>query len=86
MWRYPALLPRHLATINEVEEVLAEALADRVGVDGAVNPSPRVFVAAALGSLRAAFAWWDESDRSIPVATVLEVALNQLVPDIGERR
>jgi AcrR family transcriptional regulator len=82
--RYPALLPRHLATTIEVEEELARALAGRFGVDVAVDPAPRIFVAAALAALRAAFAWWDESDRSRPIASVLESALSHLGPDLGK--
>ncbi|MEA2702175.1 MAG: hypothetical protein QOD63_120 [Actinomycetota bacterium] len=80
--RYPALLPRHLATTVQVEEVLAGALAARWGLDPAVDPRPRIFVAAALAALRAALAWWEESDRSTPLAAVFDVALGHLVTDL----
>ncbi|MGH9263051.1 MAG: TetR/AcrR family transcriptional regulator [Acidimicrobiales bacterium] len=78
--RYPSLLPRHLATTVQVEEALARAFADRSGVDPAVDPGPRIFVAAALASVRAALAWWEESDHQTPVTAVVEAALSQLAP------
>jgi AcrR family transcriptional regulator len=80
--RYPALLPRHLATSVQIEEALARALADRAGRDLADDPAPRIFVAAALAALRAALAWWEESDGGTPLAGVLDAALAQLVPDL----
>lgn len=84
--RYPALLPRHLASTVQVEEALARALATRSGLDPATDPGPRIFVAAALAALRAALAWWEESDRSTPLAAVLESALAQVVPDLPRAR
>jgi AcrR family transcriptional regulator len=80
--RYPALLPRHLATMVQVEEALAGALAARWHLDPAVEPRPRIFVAAALAALRAALAWWEESDRSMPLAAVFDIALSHLVTDL----
>lgn len=79
--RYPALLPRHLTTSIQVEEALAKALADRAGVDLATDPSPRILVAAALASIRAALAWWEDSDRSVPVSGLLDRALSCLSAD-----
>src|SRR5690606_2775103 len=46
--RYPALLPRYLEGIVQLEEALAAALADRLGTDLARDPAPRVLAAAAL--------------------------------------
>jgi AcrR family transcriptional regulator len=79
--RYPALLPRHLTTSIQVEEALAKALADRSGADLATDPSPRILVAAALASIRAALAWWEDSDRSVPVSDLLDRALSCLSAD-----
>jgi AcrR family transcriptional regulator len=79
--RYPALLPRHLTTSIQVEEALAKALADRSGVDLAADPSPRILVAAALASIRAALAWWEDTDRSVPVSDLLDRALSCLSAD-----
>ena len=80
--RYPALLPRYLAGTVQVEEALAGAFAARSGVDARVDPGPRIFVAAALAGLRAALAWWEESDRSTSLAAALDAALNHLSPDL----
>jgi AcrR family transcriptional regulator len=76
--RHPALLPRHLTAMVQVEEALARALADRLDVEPAHDPTPRVLVAAALASLRASLAWWEESDRSIPLDELLDRALTHL--------
>jgi AcrR family transcriptional regulator len=73
--RYPALLPRYLASTVEIEVALAAALADRMQVDLAHDPAPRVLAAAALASLRASLAWWEESDRTIPIDDLLDRAL-----------
>jgi AcrR family transcriptional regulator len=82
--RYPALLPRHLATTVEVEGALARGLAARSRLDPALDPGPRIFVAAALAAVRAGLAWWEESDRSTPLADVLDAALRHLAPDLPE--
>ena len=73
--RYPALLPRHLATTVRVEEALARAFAGRGGLDLADNPRPRIFVAAALAAVRAGLAWWEESDQATPLVAVIDTAL-----------
>lgn len=81
--RYPALLPRYLASMVQVEEALAGALADRVGVDPSVDPSPRVLVASALAVLRATVAWcWEQPDRATPLLDVVERTFTQLVADL----
>lgn len=76
--RHPALLPRHLAATVQVEAALAEAFADRSGVALAADPSPRIFVAAALAALRAALAWWEDSDGAGSLPDVLDRALDQI--------
>ena len=84
---YPGLLPRHLTSMVQVEEALAEALADRLGVDPTVDPSPRALVAAALAVVRATLAWWWEaSDRATPLLEVLDRAYTQLVADLPTKR
>jgi AcrR family transcriptional regulator len=77
--RYPALLPRHLASMVSVEESLAAALADRLGVDPTVDPSPRTLVAAALAAMRAGLAWWEGSARTESLDDVLDRAFGQVV-------
>ena len=80
--RYPALLPRHLATTVQVESALAAALAERMGVDIASDPAPRAIVAAVLAIVRATLSWWYESDRSIDLPEALDVALALLAPSV----
>jgi AcrR family transcriptional regulator len=61
--RHPALLPRHLAALAEIEAALVRALAVRLGTDPAADPFPAVAVAAAMATLRATAAWWEEAGR-----------------------
>lgn len=79
--RYPALLPRHLAAMAQVESALAQALADRTGVDAQVDPSPRILVAAVLAALRASVAWWEESARAEPLSDVIDRAFAHIVSE-----
>jgi len=80
--RYPALLPRHLAAMVDVEAGLASALAARAGVDPTTDPSPRILVAAVLAATRAALAWWEASDRCIPLTDLLEQAFTSIATDL----
>lgn len=81
--RYPALVPRHLAALAQVEVVLAGALADRLGLDAARDPGPRLQVAAALAAIRSGLDWWEASDRSHPLPEVFDRALATVVADPG---
>jgi AcrR family transcriptional regulator len=81
--RYPALLPRHLASMIQVEVALAAAVADRMGVDAATDPVPRVLVAAVMAGLRAGMRWWQESDRTEPLADVVDRAFGIVVADLS---
>ncbi|HRE03486.1 MAG TPA: TetR family transcriptional regulator, partial [Ilumatobacteraceae bacterium] len=56
--RYPALLPRYLSWIVQIEVALTEALAERLGVDIAHDPAPRALVASTTAALRATLGWW----------------------------
>lgn len=78
--RYPALLPQYLAAVVEIESALAHSLADRMGVDGEADPSPRMLVAAVLAALRAGLSWWEESGRTVPLSRVLDHAFDQMMP------
>lgn len=79
--RHPELLPRHLATMAQVESVLAATLAERLGTDPERDPTPRLLVAVVFGVTRAAIAWWEEeSDRSEPFSAVLDRAIALLAP------
>lgn len=72
--RHPALLPRHLAAIDQVRAALASALGDRMGIDAASDPTADMVVAAVMSALRAAIAWWQDSDRSRPLDAVVDGA------------
>ncbi|MEA3075889.1 MAG: hypothetical protein QOF60_797 [Actinomycetota bacterium] len=83
--RYPNLLPRYLASMVELEDVLTTALADRIGVDEHKDHRPRVLVAAALAVLRSTLGWWaDDANRSTTkkLTDVLERTFATLVPDL----
>lgn len=78
---YPALLPRHLAAMVEVEEALSSVLAERLDVDPRTDPTPRVMVAAVLAATRSALSWWwDVSDRETELATVVDRVLDHILP------
>lgn len=81
---YPALLPRHLASMVQIEEALGAALADRLGADSGSDPLPRVLVAAALAVVRSTLAWWwENSDRGTDFMEVLDRTFSRLVPDLA---
>src|SRR5918997_1727322 len=61
--RHPSLLPRHLAALAETAAPLVRALPARLGPDPAADPFPAVAVAAAMATLRATAAWWEDAER-----------------------
>lgn len=69
---HPALLPRHLAAMAEVEEALTVSIAARLGTDPVTDPTPAVLVASVVSVMRATFSWWMRSDRHEPLRDVLE--------------
>ncbi len=83
--RYPALLPRHLTAMVQVEEALAAALAERLGVDPNIDPAPRALVAAALAVSRAVLVWWwEQSDRTTPLAHVFNDTFARVIASPSE--
>jgi len=78
--RCPALLPRHLAAASQVEQALTQALARRLGIDPATDPSPKILVTTVVAALRAAFTWWHESGHAEPLPLVLDRALTFIDP------
>lgn len=82
--RYPALLPQYLAELVAMEFVLARTLATRMGIDPAVDPSPRMMCASVLAALRAGISWWEESGRADSLSRVLDRAFDQMVPNVWD--
>lgn len=66
--QYPALLPRHMAGLYQMEQHLVRALAARLGTDPDRDPYPAVVVSAVVAALRTTIHWWHEHgpDRSFP--------------------
>lgn len=76
--RYPALLPRQMAGMVELERVLVCAVAARLGVDPERDPYPTVVVAAAVAVLRSTMAWWHDNDRPVSLVDALREAFAAL--------
>lgn len=76
--RHPALLPRHLAALADIEQVLTAALGRRLGIDPRHDPYPEVVVSAVVATLRAALTWWDRSGRHLPLEEAAASALDDL--------
>jgi AcrR family transcriptional regulator len=74
--RYPSLLPRHLEATARVETALAAAVAERLGVDPAEDPTAHVVVASVLAAIRAAVTWWHDAPRTTPLSDALDQALS----------
>jgi AcrR family transcriptional regulator len=72
--RYPVLIPRHLAAVAEFELALTRAMADRLGFDPERDPRARMLVTIVLGAVRTGIYWWDESDRSRSLRSVVDEA------------
>lgn len=82
--RHPALFPRYLASMAEVESAVAAALAERYGVDPATDPRPQALVASAMGVLRATVTWWLDTDRSEPLLDLADRTYRSLVADLAD--
>lgn len=76
--RYPSLLPRHLASLVEVERVLVAAMAARLGVDPADDPYPRTVVVAAVAVARTVMEWWHEHQPPVSLSDALQRAFDDL--------
>lgn len=80
--RYPALQPRYLAGIAELEDALAGALADRMGVDADRDPRPLTTAAAALAVIRTTLRWWSEhGGRGASLRDALDRTFADVVPE-----
>lgn len=76
--RHPALLPRFLAGLVEIERALTDALGERLGVDPDEDAYPELVVSAVVATLRAALAWWDRTGRHQPLEEAAASALDTL--------
>lgn len=76
--RYPALLPRHLAALVEIERALALALGQRLDVDPDADPHLEALVSATVATIRSALTWWDRTGRRQPLEDAAASALDDL--------
>jgi AcrR family transcriptional regulator len=75
----PELRGAYLETLAGIEDVLAEAIAERTGADAHNDLHSRVVAAAACGAERVAIGYWLDSGATIPLAAVLRQAIGQVV-------
>lgn len=82
----PALLAVHLRRSAELDEGLAQLIADREGLDVNADPRPRVAVAAFTGVLRVTGRLWGQGqDASVEALGALsESYLDQLGPALSD--
>lgn len=74
----PSVLARSLALQHQWEEVVAGAVADRLHVDVATDPRPRLLAAATLSAMRVAQRRWLETGGATPLPTLLVEHLDLL--------
>ncbi len=74
----PSVLARSLALQHQWEEVVAGAVADRLQVDVAADPRPRLLAAATLSAMRVAQRRWLETGGATPLPTLLVEHLDLL--------
>jgi AcrR family transcriptional regulator len=84
--RHPSLLPRHLAALAEIEAALVRALAARLGTDPVTDPFPAIAVAAAMGTLRAAVASWEDAGRRGSLDAAVDAAFATLAAGLPAPR
>lgn len=75
----PELQGAYLKALTGIEGLLAEAIAERLGVDVRRELRPRVLAAAACAAERVAIGFWLDSDARVPLAEVLAQAIRQVV-------
>ena len=82
--RHPALFPRYLAYMAEIESEVAAVIAERIGVDPSSDPRPRALVGSAFAVLRVAVSWWLDSDRTESLIDVTDRTYRALVGDLND--
>ena len=76
----PVLRGEFLKATSSVHRQLAEAIADRAGMDADTDLLPNVISAAYQGVARAAVWFWLGAERAQPLSAVLREALTALAP------
>lgn len=81
----PALLAAHLRRATEVEEELAQIIAEREGLDVDADPRPRILVAAFGGVIRVAERRWSAGDdvSAAAMRDVLTTCLDHVGPALA---
>ena len=79
---HPSLLPRHLAAHAELERALAEAVADRLGIDGD-DAYPTLVVTCAVGAMRVAVNQWEHLDRKPRLPKILDECFDTLAAGLA---
>lgn len=82
--QHPELLPHHLAAQQEVNRVLAEALARRLD-SSLVDPYPAVVVAATMAALRAGAEWHQRVRPPEPFPETLRKIIEQVAGGLAVR-
>jgi AcrR family transcriptional regulator len=80
----PALRGEFLKTVAAREAQLAEAIAERTGLDAENDLEPRLLAAVVSGASRIATIHWLRPDVDAPYARVVERALRLVVPPAAE--
>jgi AcrR family transcriptional regulator len=75
----PEVQGAYLKALAGIESMLAETIAERLGVDVRRELRPRVLAAAACAAERVAIGFWLDSDARAPLAKLLRQAIRQLV-------
>lgn len=80
----PALRGEFLKTVAAREAQLAEAIAERTGLDADEDLEPRLLAAVVTGASRIATIHWLRPGVDVPYARVVEGALRLVVPPAAE--
>jgi AcrR family transcriptional regulator len=75
----PEVQGAYLKALAGIEGLLAEAIAERLGVDIRHELRPRVLAAATCAAERVAIGFWLDSDAHVPLADVLGQAMRQVL-------
>jgi AcrR family transcriptional regulator len=74
----PALQGEYLKVIATTQQVLAEAIAERAGLDNSTDMLPMILAGAVTAACQVAVERWMTSETSMPLQAVLREAVTQL--------